>query len=81
MHIKDHSIKIEDGNINFAISGDVKFNIKKDGKLIIGDCLKTYFLSKNDEIDIISTNNSVYGYFAVSGGFELNKILEVFLLM
>ena len=66
-------IKIENGNINFAISGDIKFNIKKNGKLITGDCYKNYNLSKNDEIDIISTNNSVYGYFAVSGGFELKK--------
>ena len=64
-------IKIEDGNLNFAISGDIKFNIKKNGKLINGDCYKNYNLSKNDEVDIISTNNSVYGYFAVSGGFEL----------
>ena len=66
-------LKIEEGIINFAISGDVKFNIKKDDKLFNGQCYKTYFLSKNDEIDIISTNKSVYGYFAVSGGFELNK--------
>ena len=66
-------LKIEEGNINFAISGDVKFNIKKDDKLFNGQCYKTYFLTKNDEIDIISTNKSVYGYFAVSGGFELNK--------
>jgi biotin-dependent carboxylase-like uncharacterized protein len=66
-------IKIEDGNINFAISGDIKFNIKKNGKLIIGDCYKNYNLSKNDEVDIVSTNNSVYGYFAVSGGFDLKK--------
>ncbi len=66
-------IKIEDGNINFAISGDIKFNIKKNGKLITGDCYKNYNLSKNDEVDIISTNNSVYGYFAVSGGFDLKK--------
>ena len=66
-------IKIEDGNINFAISGDIKFNIKKNGKLINGNCYKNYNLSKNDEIDIISTNNSVYGYFAVSGGFDLKN--------
>ena len=66
-------IQIEDGNINFAISGDIKFNIKKNGKLITGDCYKSYNLSKNDEVDIISTNNSVYGYFAVSGGFDLKK--------
>jgi len=66
-------IKIEEGNINFAISGDIKFTIKKNGKLITGDCYKNYNLSKNDEVDIISTNNSIYGYFAVSGGFELKK--------
>ena len=66
-------IKIENGNINFAITGNIKFIIKKDGKLITGDCYKTYYLSKNDEVDIISTNNSVYGYFAVSGGFDLKK--------
>ena len=66
-------IKIENGNINFAISGNVKFNLKKNGKFITGDCYQNYNLSKNDEIDIISTNNSVYGYFAVSGGFELKK--------
>ncbi len=71
-------IKIEDGNINFAISGDIKFNIKKNGKLMTGDCYKNYNLSKNDEVDIISTNNSVYGYFAVSGGFDLKKNFESF---
>tara|TARA_Y100001936_G_scaffold82968_1_gene81651 strand:- start:124 stop:1068 length:945 start_codon:yes stop_codon:yes gene_type:complete len=66
-------IKIDDGNINFAISGDIKFNIKKNGNLITGDCYKNYNLSKGDEVDIISTNNSVYGYFAVSGGFDLKN--------
>ena len=66
-------IKIDDGNINFAISGDIKFNIKKNGNLITGDCYKNYNLSKGDEVDIISTNKSVYGYFAVSGGFDLKN--------
>ena len=66
-------LKIEDGNVNFAISGDIKFNIKKNGNLITGDCYKNYNLSKGDEVDIISTNNSVYGYFAVSGGFDLKN--------
>ena len=41
-------LKIEEGNINFAISGDVKFNIKKDDKLFNGQCYKTYFLSKTN---------------------------------
>ena len=66
-------IKIEEGNINFAISGDIKFNIKKGDKSLSGECYKTYFLSKNDEIDIISTYNSVYGYLSVGGGFDLKK--------
>ena len=66
-------IKVEDGSVNFVISGDIKFNIKKGNKLLDGECYKTYFLSKNDEIDIISTNNSVYGYLSVSGGFDIEK--------
>ena len=66
-------IKVEDGSVNFAISGDIKFNIKKGNRLLNGECYKTYFLSKNDEIDIISTNNSVYGYLSVSGGFDIEK--------
>ena len=66
-------IKVEDGSVNFVISGDIKFNIKKSNKLLDGECYKTYFLSKNDEIDIISTNNSVYGYLSVSGGFDIEK--------
>ena len=66
-------IKVEDGSVNFVISGDIKFNIKKGNKLLDGECYKTYFLSKNDEIDIMSTNNSVYGYLSVSGGFDIEK--------
>ena len=70
-------IKIEEGNINFAISGDIKFNIKKGDKSLSGECYKTYFLSKNDEIDIISTYNSVYGYLSVGGGFDLSDFSPV----
>ena len=66
-------IKVEDGGVNFAISGDIKFNIKKGNRILNGECYKTYFLSKNDKIDIISTNNSVYGYLSVSGGFDIEK--------
>ena len=39
-------IKIEEGNINFAISGDIKFNIKKGDKSLSGECYKTYFYRK-----------------------------------
>ena len=32
-------------------------------------------MDKDDEVDLISTNNSVYGYMAVGGGFKLQKYL------
>ena len=60
-----------------AVTGDVNFSIiKKDKKIINGECYKNYVLENEDEIDIISTNKSVYGYLSVSGGFVLEKILN-----
>ena len=58
-------------NINFAITGDVKFVIKKNDKIIGGNCYQSFTLQNEDELDIISTNKSVYGYLAVSGEFNL----------
>jgi len=58
-------------NINFAITGDVKFVIKKNDKIIEGNCYQSFTLQNEDELDIISTNKSVYGYLAVSGEFNL----------
>jgi len=67
-------LKLRNNNINFAITGDVNFKIKKSSSDIInGECYKTYILNKDDELDIISTNKSVYGYLAVSGGFKVEK--------
>ena len=58
-------------NINFAITGDVKFVIKKNDKIIEGNCYQSFTLQNEDELDIISTNKSVYGYLAISGEFNL----------
>ena len=58
-------------NINFAITGDVKFIIRKNENIIEGDCYQSITLQNGDEIDIISTNRSVYGYMAISGIFNL----------
>ena len=64
-------------NIYFSITGDVKFKIiKKDNTIINGECYKSYILNHKDKLDIISTNKSIYGYLAVSGGFSLDKILN-----
>ena len=65
-HLKYH------GNpINIAITGDVSFEIKKSDNLIDGKCYQSFILENNDELDIISTNKSVYGYLAISGKFDL----------
>ncbi len=65
-HLKYH------GNpINIAITGDVNYEIKKGDNLIDGKCYQSFILENNDELDIISTNKSVYGYLAISGTFDL----------
>ena len=57
--------------INIAITGDVNFSIKRNNEIISGNCYQTFILEDGDELDIISTNKSVYGYLAVSGEFDL----------
>ena len=64
-------IKYSGDKINIAITGDVIFEIRKKDNKIVGNCYETYQLENGDEIDILSTNKSVYGYFAVSGEFNL----------
>ena len=65
-HLKYHG-----SPINIAITGDVSFKIKKGDNLIDGKCYQSFILENNDELDIISTNKSVYGYLAISGTFDL----------
>jgi biotin-dependent carboxylase-like uncharacterized protein len=57
--------------INIAITGDVNFTIKRNGNLINGICYQTFILENGDELDIISTNKSIYGYLALSGELDL----------
>ena len=65
-HLKYHGDKL-----NIAVTGDVSFKIKKGDNLIDGKCYQTFILENNDELNIISTNKSVYGYLAISGTFDL----------
>jgi biotin-dependent carboxylase-like uncharacterized protein len=65
-HLKYHGDKI-----NIAITGDVSFKIKNGYNLIDGECYQSFILENGDELDIISTNKSVYGYLAISGTFDL----------
>ena len=64
-------LKYSGDKINIAITGDVIFEIRKKDNKVEGNCYESYQLENGDEIDILSTNKSVYGYFAVSGEFNL----------
>ena len=67
-------LKLRNGTINFAISGNVFFNIiRNNSNLEEGNCYQNYILNDGEQIDIISTKKSVYGYLSVSGGFELKE--------
>ena len=64
-------LKFKGEKINFNITGNVSFNlIKKEGP-IEGNCYQNYTLEEGDQLDIFSTNKSVYGYLAICGNFEV----------
>ena len=64
-------MKYSGKKINIAITGDVNFSIKKNYETINGNCYQTFILENGDELDISSTNKSIYGYLAISGQFDL----------
>ena len=65
-------LKFNGEKICLVITGDVTFNIiKKNLNVEKGNCYQSYYLTDGDQIDILSTNKSVYGYLAVSGGFDV----------
>tara|TARA_B100000427_G_scaffold131136_1_gene109097 strand:+ start:155 stop:1102 length:948 start_codon:yes stop_codon:yes gene_type:complete len=66
-------LKLKNSRIIFVITGDVKFNIiRKNSNVETGNCYETYDLNPDDQLDIISTNKSVYGYLSVKGGFDID---------
>ncbi|WP_435095811.1 biotin-dependent carboxyltransferase family protein [Candidatus Pelagibacter bacterium nBUS_27] len=64
-------LKYSGDNITIAVAGDVIFKIRKKDNEIEANCYENYLIENGDEIDILSTNKSVYGYLAVSGEFDL----------
>ncbi len=57
--------------ISIAVTGNVNFKITQNKKEFIGNCYESYEINDGDEIDIISTNKSVYGYLSVSAKFDI----------
>ncbi len=68
-------LRLRNGKVNFAITGDIFFNIIRNNEEIEqGKCYQNYILNNGEKIDIISTKNSVYGYLSISGGFKIDKM-------
>jgi len=66
-------LKLINSKANIAITGDVNFNIIRNNSSIEkGNCYQTYNLDDGEQLDIISTNRSVYGYLSVQGGYDID---------
>ena len=58
--------------ISIAVTGDVNFKLIRKNIEAEGKCYETITIENNDEIDLISTNKSVYGYFSVTAKFQID---------
>lgn len=58
--------------ISIAVTGDVNFKLIRKNIETEGKCYESITIENNDEIDLISTNKSVYGYFSVTGKFQID---------
>ena len=64
------------GKTKIVITGNVSFKIiyKNNNEIIEGECNRSYNLNEGDQIDILATKKSAYGYLSVSAGFELEEM-------
>ena len=70
-------LKLIKGKTKIAITGNVIFQIiKSNQEIIAGECNRTYLLSTGDQIDILATKQSAYGYMALEGGFDIKAFFK-----
>jgi len=70
-------LKLIKGNAKIAITGNVYFQIIKSQNIKInGECYRSYDLSEGDQIDILATKDSAYGYLSIRGGFDLQPFYQ-----
>ena len=70
-------LKLIKGRAKIAIAGSVIFQIIKSNKKVIsGECNRTYDLDEGEQIDILSTKQSAYGYMALEGGFDIKPFCK-----
>ena len=72
-------LKLKSAKVIAAVTGNVTFQIlRANSNTEKGKCYETFELNDGDQIDIISTNKSIYGYFFINGGFEAEMFWESF---
>ena len=70
-------LKLAKGKTKISITGNVLFQIiKSNEETINGKCYRTYDLDEGDQIDILATKQSAYGYMALEGGFEVKPFCK-----
>ena len=70
-------LKLEKGKTKIAITGNVHFKIiKLNQESREGECNRTYYLDEGDQIDILATKESAYGYMSLEGGFNIKPFCK-----
>tara|TARA_B100001123_G_scaffold133453_1_gene154654 strand:- start:509 stop:1468 length:960 start_codon:yes stop_codon:yes gene_type:complete len=70
-------LKLSKGKTKIVITGNVLFQIiKKNNEIINGQCNKSYDLNEGDQVDILATKKSAYGYLAIEGGFDVKPFCK-----
>jgi biotin-dependent carboxylase-like uncharacterized protein len=70
-------LKLFKGKAKIAITGNVIFQIiKANQETITGECNRTYTLEHEDQIDILATKQSAYGYMGIEGGFDIKPFCK-----
>ena len=70
-------IKLIKGKTKIAITGNVLFQIIKiNDEIVNGECNRTYNIEEGDQIDILATKQSAYGYMAIEGGYDVKSFFK-----
>jgi len=75
-------LKLIKGTTKIAITGNVLFQIiKSNQEILSGECNRTYILEQGDQIDILATRQSAYGYMSLEGGFDIKPFCKSFSIL
>ena len=68
-------LKFKGDAVGICITGDIIFDIIRKGQTAEqGLCYQVYIINDDDQIDIKSTKNSLYGYLAIKDGLNIEKV-------